>query len=47
MKTQYGPRPGFPLRFYNFDGTTSAGQSLQDISFVATTLADIWLYYNI
>lgn len=45
MKTQYGPRPGFPLRFYNFDGTTSAGQSLQDLSFVATTLADLWLWF--
>lgn len=48
MKTQYGPRPGFPLRFYDFDGTTSAGLSMQDLSFVATTLADLWLwlYFN-
>lgn len=42
FETQYGPRPGYPLRFFEFDGTTSSS-SLSSISFVATTLADIWL----
>ncbi|WP_341799792.1 hypothetical protein [Klebsiella michiganensis] len=45
FKSEYGPKPGFPLRFFGFDGTTSAGNTLSEISFVGTTLADIWLYY--
>lgn len=42
---EYGPKPGFPLRFFGFDGATAAGSVNNDISFVGTTLADIWLYY--
>lgn len=45
FKSEYGPRPGFPVRFFGFDGSTSAGNVVSDISFVATTLADIWLYF--
>ncbi len=45
LKSEYGPRPGFPLRFFGFDGTTANGTTISDISFVATTLSDIWLYY--
>ncbi|MBR8846260.1 hypothetical protein J0X08_00307 [Klebsiella variicola] len=45
LKLEYGPKPGFPIRFFGFDGTTSAGNIVSDVSFVATTLADIWLYY--
>ncbi|EPQ2756569.1 hypothetical protein N0O01_005849, partial [Klebsiella variicola] len=46
FETQYGARPGYPLRFFGFDGTTSS-VALSSISFVATTLADIWLYYRL
>lgn len=44
-KSEYGPKPGFPIRFFGFDGTTSAGNIVNDVSFVGTTLADVWLYY--
>ncbi|HBR1086187.1 TPA: hypothetical protein L9K94_001167 [Klebsiella pneumoniae] len=43
--TQYGAKPGYPLRFFDFDGVT-ATSALSSVSFVATTLADIWLHYN-
>lgn len=46
LKTQYGPKPGFPKRFFGFDGTNAAGDTLSEISFVASTLSDLWLYYN-
>lgn len=45
FKSEYGPKPGFPIRFFGFDGTTAAGNYVTDVSFVGTTLADIWLYY--
>ncbi|HFE9266590.1 TPA: hypothetical protein ACGASP_000993, partial [Raoultella ornithinolytica] len=45
FKSQYGPKPGFPVRFFGFDGTTSAGNVVSDISYVGTTLADILLYF--
>ncbi|WP_431522144.1 hypothetical protein [Klebsiella pneumoniae] len=45
FKSEYGPKPGFPIRFWGFDGTTAAGNYVTDVSFVGTTLADIWLYY--
>ncbi len=46
LKTQYGPKPGFPKRFFGFDGTNAAGDTLSEISFVASTLSDLWLFYN-
>ncbi|MGE5872479.1 hypothetical protein ACQJ1I_03385 [Klebsiella quasipneumoniae] len=30
------PKPGFPKRFFGFDGTNTAGD----------TLSDLWLFYN-
>ncbi|MBR8846657.1 hypothetical protein J0X08_00711 [Klebsiella variicola] len=45
FKSEYGPKPGFPIRFFGFDGATAAGNYVTDVSFVGTTLADIWLYY--
>lgn len=47
FRSEYGPRPGFPVRFFGFDGATSAGNVVSDISFVATTLADAWLFYHL
>ncbi|CTQ08642.1 hypothetical protein BN1200_280063 [Klebsiella variicola] len=46
LKTQYGPKPGFPKRFFGFDATNAAGDTLSEISFVASTLSDLWLFYN-
>ncbi|WP_371341515.1 hypothetical protein [Klebsiella quasipneumoniae] len=46
LKTQYGPKPGFPKRFFGFDGTNAADDTLSEFSFVASTLSDLWLFYN-
>ncbi|HHO0556373.1 TPA: hypothetical protein ACRSB2_002369 [Klebsiella quasipneumoniae] len=45
FKSEYGPKPAFSIRFFGFDGMTAAGNYVTDLSFVGTTLADIWLYY--
>lgn len=44
--SQYGPKPGFPKRFFGFDGTNASGDTMSEISFVASTLADLWLSYG-
>jgi len=44
FRTEYGPEPGLPKRYYGFDGTQNGSEaSATDIPFCATTLADIWL----
>lgn len=46
FETQYGPKPGLPKRFFDFDGSSAAGSTMYDPCFVASTLSDLWLYYN-
>lgn len=44
FRTEYGPEPGLPKRYYGFDGTQNgSATSSTDIPFCATTLADVWL----
>ncbi len=46
FETQYGPKPGLPKRFFDFDGSSAAGSTMYDPCFVASTLADLWLSYG-
>lgn len=45
--SEYGPKPGFPKRFFGFDGTSASGDTMSEISFVAAALSDLWLSYNV
>ncbi|WP_148250085.1 hypothetical protein [Raoultella terrigena] len=46
FETQYGPKPGLPKRFFDFDGSSAAGSTMYDPCFVASTLSDLWLSYQ-
>lgn len=39
-ETERGSRPGYPKRLFGFDGTTSAGNTITDVSFDATCLSE-------
>lgn len=44
IEREYGPRPGYPRRFYDFSDVTSDMDTLQ-VGFMLNILADIWFDY--
>lgn len=44
IEREYGPRPGYPRRFYDFSDVTSDMTTLQ-VGFMLNILADIWFDY--
>lgn len=49
FKTEFGPRPGYPGRFYGYSNVTSEdvnGRPGTNIPYLAANLSDLWLYYH-
>ncbi|MFS7161867.1 prophage tail fiber N-terminal domain-containing protein [Serratia proteamaculans] len=50
FKAEFGPRPGYPGRFYGYSNNTSEdsegkGRPGTNIPYLASNLSDLWLYY--
>ncbi|MER2957024.1 hypothetical protein ABTW47_17910, partial [Serratia nevei] len=49
FKSEFGPRPGYPGRFYGYSNVTSEdvqGRPGTNIPYLAANLSDLWLYYH-